>query len=150
MIVVAIIGILSAIALPKFADLIRRSNEGSTRGNINAIKSAINIYYAETEGWFPRPTTSGESTNPNTLGGILTMNNGKFIKEMPVIYCPPYHIKYTDISLFGDFPSEGPCHWGRCGYQENMYPTVVGARPWGDLYLNCTHTDTKGTVWSTY
>jgi len=33
MIVVAIIGILSAIAIPKFADLIRKSNEGATKGN---------------------------------------------------------------------------------------------------------------------
>ena len=40
MIVVAIIGILAAIAIPKFADLIRKSNEGATKGNLGATRSA--------------------------------------------------------------------------------------------------------------
>jgi prepilin-type N-terminal cleavage/methylation domain-containing protein len=43
MIVVAIIGILAAIALPKFADMIEKSREGSTKGNIGALKSANSI-----------------------------------------------------------------------------------------------------------
>ena len=50
MIVVAIIGILAAIAIPKFAELIRKSNEGATRGNFGAIKSALSIYYGDNEG----------------------------------------------------------------------------------------------------
>ncbi|OGR49055.1 MAG: Tfp structural protein, partial [Elusimicrobia bacterium GWA2_66_18] len=32
MIVVAIIGILAAIAIPKFAELIRKSSEGASKG----------------------------------------------------------------------------------------------------------------------
>ena len=34
MIVVAIIGILAAIAIPKFAELIRKSSEGASKGNL--------------------------------------------------------------------------------------------------------------------
>ncbi|MBN1621784.1 MAG: type II secretion system protein [Endomicrobiales bacterium] len=149
MIVVAIIGILSAIAIPKFADMIRRSSEGATKGNLGAIRSAISIYYGENEGWFPCPTASGESGTGGTLGNVLTMQNGKYIKEMPTIYCPPYHIKYTDVSLYGEYPTEGPCHWGRFGYQEKISPPS-GAKAWGELWINCTHTDSKGTAWSTY
>jgi prepilin-type N-terminal cleavage/methylation domain-containing protein len=44
MIVVAIIGILSAIAVPKFADLLRKSQEGKTKGKLGAIRSALYIY----------------------------------------------------------------------------------------------------------
>ncbi|MBI5239194.1 MAG: prepilin-type N-terminal cleavage/methylation domain-containing protein, partial [Elusimicrobia bacterium] len=36
MIVVAIIGILAAIAIPKFASLIRKSSEGASKGNLGA------------------------------------------------------------------------------------------------------------------
>lgn len=53
MIVVAIIGILAAIAIPKFADLIRKSNEGATKGNLGSVRSAISIYYGEMEGTYP-------------------------------------------------------------------------------------------------
>lgn len=150
MIVVAIVGILSAIAIPKFANMVRRSYEGATKGNLGALRSAISIYYGENDGFYPVPTASGESSVAGTLGAILTMSGGKYIGKMPVIYCPPHHPKYTDVSLYGTNVSEGPCHWGRCGYQEDTTPTVPPDKPWGDLWINCTHTDSKGTVWGTY
>ncbi len=53
MIVVAIIGILAAIAIPKFAELIRKSNEGASKGNLGAIRSALSIYYGDLEGTYP-------------------------------------------------------------------------------------------------
>jgi len=53
MIVVAIIGILAAIALPKFADMIEKSREGSTKGNAGAMKSANSIYYGDFQGVWP-------------------------------------------------------------------------------------------------
>jgi prepilin-type N-terminal cleavage/methylation domain-containing protein len=53
MIVVAIIGILAAIALPKFADMIEKSREGSTKGNVGALKSANSIYYGDQQGVWP-------------------------------------------------------------------------------------------------
>jgi prepilin-type N-terminal cleavage/methylation domain-containing protein len=53
MIVVAIIGILAAIALPKFADMIEKSREGSTKGNVGALKSANAIYYGDMQGVWP-------------------------------------------------------------------------------------------------
>src|SRR5436190_656992 len=53
MIVVAIIGILAAVAIPKFANLIRKSQEGSTKGNLGSLRSAISIYYGDMEGQYP-------------------------------------------------------------------------------------------------
>ena len=53
MIVVAIIGILAAIALPKFADMLEKSREGATKGNMTAIKSATNMYVADQAGLYP-------------------------------------------------------------------------------------------------
>ncbi|HRU39764.1 MAG TPA: type II secretion system protein, partial [Candidatus Goldiibacteriota bacterium] len=47
MIVVAIIGILAAVAIPRFADMLEKAREGATKGNAGAIKSAISIYYGD-------------------------------------------------------------------------------------------------------
>jgi prepilin-type N-terminal cleavage/methylation domain-containing protein len=44
MLVVAIIGLLAAIALPKFADLVRKAREAALRGKTGAIRSAISNY----------------------------------------------------------------------------------------------------------
>jgi prepilin-type N-terminal cleavage/methylation domain-containing protein len=146
MIVVAIIGILSAIAIPKFADLIRKSNEGATKGNLGAIRSAISIYYGELEGVFPVPSASGPSATADTLGAILTMENGKYLKEMPASYCPPYHTKTTDVSVDISSADEASAA-GSWGYKETNDGT---GRQWGDIWVNCTHTDSKATGWGTY
>ena len=53
MIVVAIIGILAAIAIPKFADLVTKSKESAVKGSLGSVRSAISIYYSDTEGVFP-------------------------------------------------------------------------------------------------
>jgi len=145
MIVVAIIGILSAIAIPKFADLIRKSTEGSTKGNLGAIRSALSIYYGELDGIFPVPLGSGRSDQPGTLGSLLTMENGKFIKDIPDNKTPPYHPDGIGVVLM-DTADEGgdPGWWGYEGTQGGTQ------KQWGDLWVNCTHTDTKGASWGSY
>lgn len=62
MIVVAIIGILAAIAIPKFAQMMEKSREGATKGNIGALKSAISIYQGDWQGVAPNDLLSWFST----------------------------------------------------------------------------------------
>ena len=61
MIVVAIIGILAAIAIPRFAQMLEKSREGSTKGNLGSLKSAASIYYGDSQGIWP--TTLQSATN---------------------------------------------------------------------------------------
>src|SRR3954454_322818 len=53
MIVVAIIGILAAVAIPKFADLVTKSKEAAVKGTLGALRSAVSIYYGDLEGNYP-------------------------------------------------------------------------------------------------
>jgi prepilin-type N-terminal cleavage/methylation domain-containing protein len=77
MIVVAIIGILAAIALPKFADLITKSKESSVKGTLGTVRSALSIYYSDNEGTNP----SGDPIDAMTLGG-------KYLDDRPHIALP--------------------------------------------------------------
>src|SRR5450755_278012 len=76
MIVVAIIGILAAIAIPQFANLVSKSQEGRTKANLGTIRSALSIYYGDTEGWYPVDAAS-------TAGLASLTNNGKYLQVMP-------------------------------------------------------------------
>src|SRR5437868_15196637 len=78
MIVVAIIGILAAIAIPKFASLIRKSSEGASKGNLGSIRSALSIYYGDMEGQYPDDLTA------------LTLS-GKYLATVPNAKTPNYH-----------------------------------------------------------
>src|SRR6266566_9732612 len=77
MIVVAIIGILAAIAIPKFSQLITKSNEANTKGNLGALRSALSIYYGDMEGWYPTDTLTTSLTS-----------SGKYMTTIPLAKLP--------------------------------------------------------------
>lgn len=82
MIVVAIIGILAAIAIPKFAEMLEKSRDGATKGNIGSLKSAISIYYGDQEGVWPIDLTYGTAA-------IMATNNlvfkAKYMDDIPAV-----------------------------------------------------------------
>jgi len=77
MIVVAIIGILAAIAIPRFAQMLEKSKEGATKGNIGAMKSAAEIYYGNWQGvWW---STSAFTFSQNLDNVPLVKVTGAFV-----------------------------------------------------------------------
>jgi prepilin-type N-terminal cleavage/methylation domain-containing protein len=73
MIVVVIIGILAAIAIPNFSSLQSRAKEGSTKANMHAIQLAAEDYSVQHDGFYAvaasdvlalMPTYGGGITNP--------------------------------------------------------------------------------------
>jgi prepilin-type N-terminal cleavage/methylation domain-containing protein len=128
MIVVAIIGILAAIAIPKFADLIRKSNEGATRGNLGAVRSALSIYYGDMEGQYPTDVNS------------LTVNT-KYMKALPLAKVPPHHGDANAATNTSSTVQDGG-GWA--------YNNMTTASNFGNIWVRCTHTDTKSKSWSEY
>ncbi len=132
MIVVAIIGILAAIAIPKFAQLIRKSGEGASKGNLGAIRSSLSIYYGDMEGQYP-----------SLLGGLTVA--GKYLSVVPNAKTPTYHpdsSAETDGSLPGLAAGSETGGWA--------YNNITTDSNLGNMEVYCTHTDTKGSVWTSY
>ncbi|OGS00668.1 MAG: hypothetical protein A2V88_07230 [Elusimicrobia bacterium RBG_16_66_12] len=130
MIVVAIIGILAAIAIPKFAELIRKSSEGASKGNLGSLRSALSIYYGDMEGQYPFAASA------------LTIS-GKYLTAIPVAKAPNYH---SDLSTEVDGSAvTAPNNAGGWWYMNTITDANVGS-----VLVNCTHTDTKGSVWTVY
>ncbi len=133
MIVVAIIGILAAIAIPKFADLIRKSKEAATKGSLGALRAAVVIYYGDNEGLLP--TTLG------TLTVITTSVAGqrKYLESVPFIKLG--RTQHPDSDLIDDYGAtitvDDDGEWA--------YGSVDGK-----VIVDCTHTDTKActiSIW---
>lgn len=72
--VIVIIGILAAIAMPRFVNLTRNANEASVKGALGVVRSVVAIEYARSA-----TSTSGASY-PSTLnassfvGGLIPTN----------------------------------------------------------------------------
>jgi len=135
MIVVAIIGILAAVAIPKFAQMLEKAREGATKGNVGAVKSAISIYYGDNQGIFPTSLTdlmfqkylsavpAVKVTHPANLGGV-TLSGSATTVLVDQAAAPAVMVGTTD------------------GWK---YNTVDG-----NVYVNNTQTDSSGTNYSMY
>jgi len=141
MIVVAIIGILAAIAIPKFADLINKSKEGATKGALSSVRSAIQVYYGDNEGWFPADTLA-----------CITLN-AKYIGEIPVAKLPG--TGHGDARTVASVAAATTAIGDSAGWNYANDPTI--AITWGNFLVSCTHEDIKGrgdtavlTPWSTF
>jgi prepilin-type N-terminal cleavage/methylation domain-containing protein len=142
MIVVAIIGILAAIAIPKFANLINKSKEGATKGALSSVRSALQVYYGDNEGWFPADDLT-----------VLTAN-GKYINSIPMAKLPttPHAdssqvTQYSTMSAPGVYTTTATYDGGGWGYVNNPLATAI----WGTFVANCTHHDIKGIdAWTNF
>ena len=129
-IALAVILLVTLVAYPKFLDIIRKSNEATTRANLTALRSAIAIYYGDNEGKFPTENIATE----------LTDQDGKYIKFIPEVYCPPYHNITNEITTKPNGDS------GKWAYQVEESED----RQAGELWIDCNQEDSNGVVWSTY
>ena len=139
MIVIVIIGILAAVAIPKFADMVDKSKEGATKGQLTSLRSALNIYYSDNEGKYIK-TSNTQSTTPNdTLGQVLqTYLVPKYITSIHPAKLPikdNNHNCTTESSTVYavDFPTANvntSGGWAYDGKETNS--------SWGDIRVNCS------------
>lgn len=129
-IAISIILLVTLVVYPKFIDIIRKSNEATTRANLTALRTAIALYYGDNEGNFPTANIAEE----------LTSQNGKYIQAIPQVYCPPYHNVTTEITTLPTGDS------GKWAYQLEDSED----RQAGEIWIDCNQEDSNGVVWSTY
>lgn len=134
MIVVAIIGILAAIAIPRFAQMLEKSREGATKGNLGAIKSASSIYYGDLQGIWPTTLSSFsgyifsrylDSVSPVKVTGYFVSN----------VTSPAGNL--VTMATTGQTPSSNTTGWL---YDSNL----------GSVYVNSTVKDSKTIPYSFY
>jgi general secretion pathway protein G len=130
--VVAIIGILAAIAIPKFADLIKQSKEGSTKGSLASVRSAVTIYYGENEGVYPSTATATADGDDITteFGGMMVP---KYLSAVPSVKLGISGTADSNL-VYYDLGTQNKKGWGYMG------PAT------GEVIVSCTAADSKGTI----
>lgn len=126
LIVVCIIGILAAIAVPKFASLIRRSHEATTKGNLSALRHAIAMYYTHNEGRYPT----------DNLGSLVS---GGYINKIPYVWTS-HHPKGDSVGAGSEAQwAADPNKW--------YYFNLSTDQKYGQIVVNCSHPDLNGRPW---
>ena len=122
---IAILGIMAAMVIPKFADQIRRSAEGSTKGALATLRSSLLIYFADNIG-----------VDASTLTALVP----KYISEIPTAKIGTYHPN-SNNSVNDYWLS----HIGTLGPSVDAGGWYYGT-PDGTILVNCIHTDIKGVI----
>lgn len=144
MIVVAIIGILAAVALPKFADLIAKSKEAAVKATLGSLRSAMSIYYGDNEGIYPAQenTTLVADLSPEympVVAGVASLGKYDIPKHSTAGTNPGHsHGSVTAASKINESSTtadDDRALW----YQDSTE---------GIILVACTHNDTKGTQWT--
>ena len=165
MLVVAIIGLLAAIAIPKMANLIDKAREAALKASLGTLRSAIAIYYADNEGFFPKYNMpfSGDE-------GVVNLHP-KYVDMTQIVfrgfnYAPANHYKGGD--------SVGALYWFQWSGARMQNRTLGGAPGvitshivdrqfpqygcWmggilsnathGEFTITCPHPQLSGKIWS--
>lgn len=131
MIAVAIIGVLTTIALPRFSEMLRHANEGATKGNLGSVRTALTIYYGDMDGQYPR----------DDLHSLEVP--GKYLAALPYAKTPPFHGDQNQVSAVSS--AAAVTELGGWAYVNNN-----STGDWGVVLVDCTHTDHKGRTWTSY
>ena len=129
LVVIAVLTILAGVLIPRYGTTLQRASEGKTKGNLGALRGALHIYYSDLEGQYPSDLSA------------LTVS-AKYVKGIPATKTPDYHNNSNAI-LNGDALT-----WTDVGGWH--YNNVAGSTGYGSIWVNCTHTDSKSSIWSTY
>ena len=133
MIVVAIIGILAAIAMPKFASLISKSKEGHTKGSLGIMRTALSVYYSDNNGIYPTDDLS------------ILINSAKYLSEIPKAQLP--NTPHEDSSAIAVADNETGLLTDNGGW---AYNNGKSDPYWGHIIVNCQHTDSGSIIWSSF
>lgn len=132
MVVVAIVGLLAAVAIPKYGELLEKANLGATMGNLGALRSAYSIYYSN---YMQVPKSIDPEQEPQfskALNGAVP-----YVKARYPDYASPYGNSVTVSSVLKAIPSTQGAGW--------YYNNVDGA-----IYINSTELDIRGNPYTSY
>ena len=159
MIVVTIIGLLATVSMPKFADMLKRAEQASSKNNLGVLRSVGGIYYADHLGEFAyqlTDVTDGQDYDLITdLGGTLDDNAfvPKYLNEIPAFRCGIQGYPNEDVR---DIAVAGTAAGGTFDYdardaQESVVAPWVYIKETGMWYVNCLDRfDTTGVSISTW
>ena len=129
--VMAIVGILAAVAFPRFQDLQTRANEAATRGALGAVRSALAIRYAQsaiTGGVAAYPGAAVNGGAPlaagDFAGGQLPRNAVNNLTGFAVVTVIPATLGQNAAAGFWYINDAANVNYGRSGaYSNGIIPT---------------------------
>jgi type IV pilus assembly protein PilA len=148
MIVVAIIGILAAIAIPNFIKFQARSKQSEAKANSRAMFTAEKAFFAEKDRWSTITSECGFSPERNNrynyfLGGTTLDDRSTTTAVLPAM------VNGIQADVFKGYAATTTATLACGGEQPTAIPqTSTTALDWGGVALGNIDTDPTFDIWS--
>lgn len=122
-----VLGILFLVVYPGFSGLFRKSAEGKIKGDLAGLRAAVE-YYRKAKGAYP-----------------LRLEQVARLAPIPMLWPSGSGVPHdanNEVVVRGSRGSGDSGHWG--------YVADKSAADFGRVYVDCTHTDTRGSAWTSY
>ncbi len=130
--VTGICALLIAIAVPAFTGLFRKSAEGGIKNNLGELRQAVERYRRDHDG-----------RSPDSIDAMVV---AKTIPVIPALWRRYDGIAHSRTPAAGIVENTATTDSGRWAFV--VSPSSPGLT--GAIFIDCTHTDTKGSAWSSY
>jgi general secretion pathway protein G len=99
MVVIAIIGVLAAIAVPRFAESTKAAKDAKLKADLRTVDSAILMYYANNSNTYP--AVDGDGTATTALVSGTTKYLASWPKDTTATALIQYELSGTGYNLSG-------------------------------------------------
>jgi type II secretory pathway pseudopilin PulG len=121
---ILVIVITLFVNVPKFSNILRKSEDIATKKGLASLRSAISLYYSDNGGKYPDANISKELVEKG------------YIKEIPYAYIPGH--KKSNVIYVKDLESNVDV--GGWGYKVDDFKDSTGKHQ-GQIWVNCSHGD---------
>jgi uncharacterized RDD family membrane protein YckC/type II secretory pathway pseudopilin PulG len=130
------VGIVAALAIPKFLQLAGAAGEGSAKAGLGSLRAAASVYYGENNGKYPAQLSD---LTPKQLAQIPALK----LKDHP---------QSSEVTNYEGAVCSGTAvdptkarDTGRWGYVSDPAATCFGS-----IFVDCVHVDSKQKQWVSY
>lgn len=119
--------LFAIFAFHSYTSMYRRSYENRGRGNLNSLRAALGIYQADHDGKLP-----------DSLAELT--RDERYLRRIPLAIVPDLHKDASAVK--NGRQSDDAGGW--------LFDVTDSSSPAEGIWVNCTHTDSFGSAWSTY
>lgn len=150
LVVVAIIGVLAAIALVKIERALTKAWEGRTYAGLAALRTAVQMYASDHEGSYPASITDCGNPAPDNWGDQVGAGFLPYLDTFPVAHVgkPPFVDGSSDYSggvYQTSDPTGAPGNTPAANFRGWFY-----RNPDGRVFINNGNTSTEGRTYTDY
>lgn len=126
MVVIAIIGILAAIAVPRFTSASLGAQKAKIQADLRSLDAAVTLYMANNSNALPQVAATAEINTANSGWLTATTNGGPYMASIPA---PPTGIAGAEYTL----NTTAGANYGRVSYASTAVGTATYAEGIADL-----------------